>query len=857
MEFYLNGGKREYLGDLELTLLKYLREVEGITSTKDGCSGQGVCGACTVLINDKAKLACTTKMKKLEGRSVTTVEGFDLKVQQAFSKAFVEKGGIQCGFCIPGIVTAARGLLIKNLKPTVDEIKRAIQGNLCRCTGYKKIIDSILYTAEILRDDLILKKKDHSGKVGTRLPKYDAYDTVIGKREFVCDISLDGMLHGALKFSDYPRAKILSIDISKAQAYAGVVKVLIASDIPGERIVGLIVKDWPMMVCEGEITRYIGDVLAQVVAVTEDIAREAASLIEVKYKVLNPIVTVDQAKKNNAPKIHPEGNLLSKTKILRGDFIQARKLTAFVSKGTYFTQRIEHGFLETECAVAETTNREEERGVKLYSQGQGVYEDRKEIAKILNLPQDMVHVIQVQNGGGFGGKEDLTVQGHACLAAYLTGFPVRVFLTRDESMKMHPKRHPLRMKYEVGCNRKGMLTYLKADIDGDTGAYASVGMKVLERAAGHATSAYSVSCVDLTAQAYYTNNVPCGAMRGFGVNQTAFAMENCVEDLCTQGGFDRFKFRLDNCLKEGSMTASGQVLKGGIGVEKCLLALKDNFYKHKYAGIAVGIKNTGIGNGMTDEANCKIEIEEDGRVIIYHGWTEMGQGVHTMAIQTVCQETGISPDVIEVRVDTNSETVCGMTTSSRGTSLVGNSLIDACKKIKEDLLDSSLEQLAGKKYLGNWKCEFTTDLNDTTIKNQVTHFSYSYAAQLVTLNKFGKIDKVYAAHDAGRIMNPTLFEGQIEGSVHMGLGYALSEKFEMNNGYPVHTNLGKIGIIRAKDTPDVEVIGVEAHDLYGPYGAKGVGEVGLVPTAGAVACALFQYDGVRRYSLPIGVTKKR
>ncbi len=847
MKFTLNGETIDYTGDENLSLLKFLREIKNNTSAKDGCSGEGVCGACSVEIDGRAMISCRTIMKRIEGKSIITPDGMEQKLQEAFAHAFTVKGGIQCGYCTPGIVISAKALLAKNPTPSRDEITKAINRNLCRCTGYKKIIDSIEYAAELIKSDEI-PSLGPTGKVGTRLSKYQAPQTVIGKRPFVDDLREEEMLHGVLKFSDHPRAKVISINTKEASKLPGVKKIITAQDIPGERIIGLIAKDWPFMVKKGEITRYVGDVLCHVIATSEDIARDAATKIKIDYEVLTPITDVDEALKNTSDKIHEKGNLLDECSIIRGDIDKILKESKFVSKGLYNTQRIEHAFLETECALALPTK----DGVKLYSQGQGAYEDRKQVAKILNLSEKKVQVIQVQNGGGFGGKEDLTVQGHASLAAYIIKKPVRTHLTRTESMLMHPKRHPIRMDYILACNEKGKITLLIADIIGDTGAYASVGMKVLERAAGHATSAYHVPNVKINAKSVYTNNIPCGAMRGFGVNQTAFAMESCIDDLCEQGGFDRFKFRYDNALTEGSMVATGQVLKDAVGVKACLDLIKDQFSKEKYAGIAVGIKNCGIGNGMPDIGKLKVVIDNEKSVTIHHGWSEMGQGVHTMAQQYLCEETGIDPRIVKVIVDTDEDTVCGMTTSSRATSLVGHSMINACKKIKKDLATNTLKDLVGKVYHGQWMCDWTTIPGEEK-KNvePVTHYSYSYAAQLVCLDDNGKVKKIYAAHDAGRIVNPTLFEGQIEGAVHMGLGYALSEDFPMKDGRPLSTKLKDCKILRAKETPDVEVLGVEVNDPHGPHGARGVGEVGLVPTAAAVACAYYQFDKKRRYNLPL------
>ena len=516
---------------------------------------------------------------------------------------------------------------------------------------------------------------------------------------------------------------------------------------------------------------------------------------------------------------------------------------------------IEHGFMEPEAAIAYP----EDNGITVLSQGQGIYEDRKQIAKLLGIPSNRVRVTLVPNGGGFGGKEDLSVQGHAAIMSSALGVPVKVRLTRDESIRMHPKRHPVWMEYEVGCDENGKMTFVKAKFVGDTGAYASVGMKVLERAAGHATGAYHVPVADIEALAVYTNNIPCGAMRGFGVNQAAFGLESCIDDLCVQGSFDRWQFRYNNALDIGGITSTGQVIEGGAGIKATLDAVKDQFYaaerdQTRFAGLACGIKNTGVGNGVPDAASARITIAAVDRVVIDHGWTEMGQGVNTVALQVVCNETGLDPAIFEVNIDTQSKQVAGMTTASRATSLVGNALLDASTQLRQDLKTHDLGDLVGKVYQGQWKVDWTTKIG-ANVEEIRTHYSYSYATQLVVLDAGGQVQKVTAAHDAGRIINRNMFEGQIEGSIHMGLGYALTEELVMENGYPKSTRLRQMGILRAKEMPEVEVIGVEEPDPYGPYGAKGVGEIGLVPTAAAVANALYQFDGIRRTSLPMQAPK--
>ncbi len=875
--FYLNQRKVEYKGDENQLLLHYLREAEGIISVKDGCSGQAACGACMVEINGKARLSCTQKMKFLADAKVVTMEGIPAGVRDVIAKAYVEKGAVQCGFCTPGLIMRTKVLFSENPSPDREQIKKAISLNLCRCTGYVKIVDAIESALKRLRDNPLqdntpalagIQKptmdEHRSGMVGIghSLPKYEAYETAIGLRKFVNDMQFDGMLHGALRFSDHPRARVLSIDSSAASLMDGVIRIFTASDVLGDRYTGLIISDWPLMIAPGEITSYIGDVVAGVVAVDEDTARKAARMIKVEYEVFEPVSDMHQALRAESPQVHAgKPNLLEKCIVRRGEQVQTiLEKSAYSVSGVYETQRIEHAFLETEAALALPVD----HGIHLYSQGQGIYVDQRQIASLLGLDQDQVRVTLVPCGGGFGGREDMTVQGHVSLFAFLLQKPVKLHLSREESIMMHPKRHPVWMDISVGCDAMGMLTALWLRATGDTGAYASVGTKVMERVAGHASGGYHVPSVDIESLTVYTNNIPSGAMRGFGANQVAFALESCIDELCAKGGFDRWKFRYDNALDDGKMTATGQILGKGVGIKACLLALRDQFYAARFAGLACGIKNSGVGNGMADFSDVKISILQNGRVLIEHGWTEMGQGVQNMAIQTLHQETGIDASLIDVVVDTNAGIPTGMTTSSRATALLGNAIIDASMAIRQDFdqytpgcldlqgkgLTYALLQMAGNVYTGKYCCDWTTKPG-ADVEKIITHYSYGYAAQLVVLDEAGEIDKVYAAHDAGKIMNPMLFEGQIEGAVHMGLGYALTEDLPMYNGRLVSSKLSDCGILSAAQTPEIIVIGVEEPDPVGPYGAKGIGEIGLVPTAAAVANALCQFDGIRRKKLPM------
>lgn len=845
ISFTLNGEKIEYTGDEKKELLQYLRKEQGITSAKDGCSKQAACGACTVEINGKARLACVTKMRELKNAEVLTMEGFPEYIRDTIAKAYVNKGAVQCGFCTPGFIARTKILLQDNPKPTIDDVQKALRLHLCRCTGYKKIEQAILHASDAIAANEKIEITKTSGKVGVPHPKYQAYETAVGKRNFTDDIFLDGMLYAALKFSEYPSAKVLKINTEKAEKLKGVKRVFTANDIPGEQKVGLILQDWPLMVGIGKKVNYIGDVVAGVVAESEEIAREATALIEVDYEVFEPLTDVFEAMKGN--RIHAERpNNFEITHFKIGDADKVIDSSKYKYSNHFETQRVEHAFLEKEAAFAEPDG---DGGVVLYSQSQGVYEDRRQLSMILNIPEEKVRVVLIPNGGGFGGKEDLSIQGQTALFSYLLKKPVKLTLTREESIRLHPKRHPVFMDIELAANEKGELTALKLRAVGDTGAYASVGAKVMERVAGHAAGGYYIPVIDIEAKTVYTNNIPSGAMRGFGANQVLFALEACIDEICKQGGFDPWQFRYDNALVDGLSTSTGQKVYG-VGIRACLDKLKDQYQKAKYKGLACAIKNSGVGNGMIDESKVIIEILAEDKIRLHHGWTEMGQGVHNMALQTLCEETGFSPDNIEVVVDTEAQIKTGMTTSSRATALVGLAIINAAKSLKIDLEKNTLNELVGKKYNGQYTCDWTNKPG-ADVDKQLIHYSYGYAAQLCILDENGNIEKIVAAHDAGKIMNPMLFEGQIEGAVHMGLGYALTEDLPMENGYLKSDKLNHLKILRAHQTPRIEVIGVEVPDPVGPYGAKGIGEIGLIPTAAAVANAVSAFEGNRRVRLPL------
>ena len=854
MQFNLNGRTVDIRPRPDASLLEVLREDCGLRSMKDGCAPEGSCGACTVVVDGRAVVSCAQPASRVEGRTVVTLEGLPDASRDAWAEAFTVSGASQCGFCTPGIVMKAEVLLGRIPEPSREEVARALAGNLCRCTGYTKIIDAIGSVADGRRqgDGGAGAAAPLVGAgVGERVGRYEGAALALGEHAFVADMVVPGMVHGAIRFADHPRALVRGIDTSRAAAHPGVLAVVTWRDVPGERVQGLLTRDWPLLVAEGETTRYVGDVLAAVAATTRHAAREAAALIEVDYEVLTPVTDPAAALADGAPLVHASGNLLSTCVIGRGDVDGALAGAAHVATGTFETQRIEHAFLEPEAALAVPADPAAgEPAIRVFSQGQGAWEDRRQIASILGVPETAVRVTQVATGGAFGGKEDLGVQGHAALLAEVTGRPVLVALSRRESLRFHPKRHPLTMTYTVGCDPDGRLVAVRARIVGDTGAYASVGAKVLERAAGHACGAYRVPNVDVEALTVYTNNAPCGAMRGFGVPQVTFALEGLLDILAERVGIDRWEMRWRNALETGERTGTGQLLGPGVGLKRTLLAVRDAFQAARYAGIACGMKNTGIGNGVTERGLAVLRPEADGTVTLFHSWTEMGQGIHTALRQIVCNELGISPDRVRVVVDTDHELDTGETTASRATVLGGRAVLDATGRLRDALGTGRMEDLAGREFPGEFVVDWTT-APEGRDADPVTHLAYGWATQVVILDDTGRVDRVIAAQDVGRAINPLVLEGQIEGGVHMGLGYALSEAYDIVDGVPVTETMKGLGIIPATGMPTVECILIEEPQPDGPYGAKGAGEAVLVPTAAAVAGALHAFDGVRRTRLPM------
>jgi xanthine dehydrogenase molybdenum-binding subunit len=843
--FRLNGQEVRAAAD-HPHLLSALREELGITSAKDGCSPSGQCGCCTVLVDGKATVSCLVSMDKVTGREVTTLEGFEPAERDRLARAFAATGALQCGFCTPGIVVRTKSLLDqKGAALDRATIQSRLGAHLCRCTGYTKILEAV----ELLASGAPIPDPALPGGIGKPGVKYEAAKLALGDRGYIDDFEMYGMLHGALRLTDHARAEVLTIDLEPALRVPGVVAAFTAADVPGQLKVGLIHQDWPVFIPVGGRTSYTGDVIAIVVAEDARTARRAAALIEVEYRVLRPITDPIAAIDDPEDAVWGlEGNVLSRSNYRRGKVEDALGASAHTVHEVFQTQRVEHAFLEPESTLALPTG---EGGLLVYSGGQGVWDDRNQVAAVLGVEPSLITVELVSNGGAFGGKEDMANQAQTALAAYLLDRPVKCTLSREESFHLHSKRHPIRIEAWAGCDPEGRLTAFKARMVGDSGPYASVGMKVLERAAGHATGPYSVPAVNVEAVAVRTNNSVCGAFRGFGANQAQFAMEGVIDRLAEAVGISGWEIRRRNVVTPGAVWGPGQVMdEGCLGAQLCLEAIRPHYdqarAEGKAVGLGLGLKNSGLGNGFREVARAVVRFEPEGVVEVRHCWTEMGQGVHTVALQVAVEELGVAPDRVRVMVDTTRELGAGQTTGSRGTLMGAGAVAAACRAAMADGCREGVD------YPGEYRVDWTNSLAEG-MENPVIHSTFGYAAQVVVADRAsGRIEKVVAAHDVGRAVNPLLCEGQIEGSVHMGLGYALSEDFPCDDeGRPLHLTLRSLDIIRPRDMPPVEVILIESPQPNAPYGIKGVGEIGLVPTAGAVAAAYHDLDGQWRHRLPI------
>ena len=845
--FTVNGVLRTTEEDKPL--LRYLRDDLHLYSVKDGCS-EGACGTCTIVVDGKAVKSCVLTTKKAVGKTILTVEGLTHDEQEAFVYAFGKVGAVQCGFCIPGMVMAGKALIDQNPNPTEADIKKAIRGNICRCTGYKKIIEGIALTAAILRGDEHIDPELEKGDVygvGDRAFRTDVRGKVLGSGAYCDDIEMDGMVYASAVRSQYPRARVLDIDVSKAVALPGVLAVLTAEDVPNNKV-GHIQQDWDVMIAKGDITRCVGDAICLVVAEDEKVLAQAKKLVKISYEPLEPVRTIQEAMAEEAPSLHPNGNLCQQRHVTRGDAKTALANSKYVVTQSYKTPFTEHAFLEPECAVAFPYK----DGVKVYTSDQGVYDTRKEISIMLGWEPDRIVVENKFVGGGFGGKEDVSVQHLAVLAALKVNRPVKAKLTRQESINFHPKRHYMEGTFTLGCDENGIFTGLDCEIYFDTGAYASLCGPVLERACTHSVGPYCYQNTDIRGFGYYTNNPPAGAFRGFGVCQSEFALESNINLLAEKVGISPWEIRYRNAIEPGKVLPNGQIADCSTALKETLLAVKEVYEQNMdHAGIACAMKNAGVGVGLPDKGRCKLVVR-DGMVELYAAASDIGQGCATVFLQVLSQTTGL-PRLLLRNMGANSEVApdSGTTSGSRQTLITGEAVRMAAVDLKADMdkVNGDLSQLEGKEYFA----EFfdPTDKLGSDKPNPKSHVAYGFATHVVILDDEGQVKEVYAAHDSGKVVNPTSIQGQIEGGVLMGLGYALTEDFPLKDCVP-QAKYGTLGLMRSNQIPDIHAIYVEKEELLPfAYGAKGIGEIATIPTAPAVQGAYYAKDHILRTSLPM------
>ena len=862
-------------------LIRFLRDELRLTSVKDGCS-EGACGTCHVLIDGKATKACVPSTDKLEGKTILTVEGLSDWEKAVYTYAFGKAGAVQCGFCIPGMVISAKALLDANPVTTREEAAFAIRNNICRCTGYVKIIDGILLAAEIFRSGKLPEEKKTGYGVGERAVRVDVAEKVQGYGKYPDDLYVDGMLYAGAVRSKYPRARVLAIHKEKAEALPGVVGVYTAEDIPGEIKVGHLQQDWDAMIPVGRITHYLGDAICLVAAETKEALEQAKALVEIDYEPLKPVFSPTYASQPFAPLVHESGNLLCEKHVSRGNADQAIRDADYVLMYHYETPYTEHAFLEPECAVAYP----DEDGLTILSTDQGAYDTAREVSRLLGLPKEKIHVTNMLVGGGFGGKEDMTVQHHAALVAYLTGRPVKVKLSRKESMLVHPKRHPMKVTITMGCNRDGLIQGVKAEVVADTGAYASLGGPVLERACTHAAGPYHYENFEITGKAYYTNNPPAGAFRGFGVTQTCYAMEMTLTKMAHELGISPWEIRYRNAIRPGQTLPNGQIAPPSTGLVETLEAVKDICEQNKNVGIACAMKNAGVGVGIPDTGRCIVAVK-DGKLHIRSGASCIGQGLGTVLTQIVCTMLHCErEDVVYEAANTVNAPDSGTTSGSRQTLVTGEACRRACQKLlaaagadvrvsdysgiahrqgmeslpggnSSGTVGTELPEgasvdwraLEGQEFYGEYLAK-TDPLGAQNVENPISHVAYGYATHVCVLNDDGTIREIDAAHFVGKAINPLSCEGQIEGGVTMALGFTLTEHYPLYDCIP-SARFGTLGLFRADQVPPIHSILVEKEGQDMAFGAIGIGEITTIPTAPAVAGAYFALDGEMRTSLPL------
>lgn len=894
-------------------LVDVLRKRLYLTGTKVGC-GEGQCGTCTVLLDGRPVKSCIFPAERADGKTVLTIEGLSEIVDGALKlhplqTAFVDYGAVQCGFCTPGQIMAAYALLQNNPEPTSEDIHKALRRNLCRCGSYPSIEKAIHAAAESLRTGAPVQPPSvtdsvRPGKVVGRMAiRPDAADKVTGQAVFTDDLAFEGMLYARVKRAMTPHGILRKLDVSAAKASPGVVAVMTAEDLPGVHQHGLVYPDWPILVGLGERISYEGDAVAILAAETQEAADRAVALIEMEIEPLPVVSSAVQSAQPDAPQLRETGNLMEYIKVRKGDLAEGFAEADLIFEKTFTTPTMDHAFMEPECSVAVPTP---DGRMTVYVASQIPYEDRRQVAEALGWPQERVHIAGQIMGGGFGGKEDISGQIHSALLANVTGKPVKLLFDRTESLLVHPKRHATQITVKLGVKRDGHLTAAETLLYGDTGAYASLGDKVMTRATTHSAGCYVIPHTKADCYAMFTNNPPAGAFRGFGVIQASFAVESLMDMIARELKLDPFALRRMNALRTGTRTNTNQLLEDSVGLVDCLDQVEARL--HEVAGerpfepvreardgvdyvrtwgVAAAFKNTGLGSGADDSSGAIVELLPEGRFDVRSSAAELGQGLVTVLRMIVAEELDARPEDVCVHVmDTDAAPDGGPTTASRQTYVTGNAAKFAARVFRQKIVDFLVERyeaLPGDVSFKDSQItvgENTIDLEQlyqALVENNAPtsetyhyaapateplgtdgdiHFAFSFAVQAVQIEvnlETGEIKvlRVITANDAGEVINPLGFNAQVEGGTVMGVGHALMEEVQLVEGHNLTEGFRQYHIPGIMDTPLIDTYPVEAPTKDGPYGAKGIGEIVSIPTPPAIANALYSAVGLRVNSLPI------
>ena len=910
----LNVNGKQYSIDAVAgeTLSTLLRERLRLTGTKIGCE-EAECGACTVLVDGQPMMSCVYPAERADGKTIVTIEGLAQRVHEEMKlhplqEAFVEHGAVQCGFCIPGQIMTAYALLKRNPNPNSEDIRFALKDTLCRCAGYPSIENAIIAAAEALRTGESVQKPTHIPNsihehktVGHKHLRPEAVEKVTGDAIYTDDLKFDGMLYAKAKRAMIPHGFLKKLDVSKAKALPGVVSVLTAADVPAEKNHGLVIFDWPVMVGVGERVRYVGDALAIVAAESLEIADQALALIETEFD-LQPVITNPvMARQDGVPQIHEKGNLLKHIKVRKGDMDQGFAEADIVLEHTFHTPATDHAFIEPECSIAVPLP---DGRMEIYVGSQIPYQDRTQVARVMGWSEERVRIVGQLMGGGFGGKEDVMGQIHTAMLANVTQRPVKLLFDRRESLLVHPKRHATQIRVKIGAKKNGRLVAAETELYGDTGAYASLGEKVMTRATTHSAGPYDIPHVRADCYAMYTNNPPAGAFRGFGVTQSAFAVESMMDKLAEELNLDPVELRRMNALHVGSITNTGQELKESVGLLECIERVDAEMRKHnshpftprvdsanpnlvRAWGFASAYKNTGLGGGAPDISGADVELYEDGTFQVRSSAAELGQGLVTVMRLVVSEELAVAPEKVRVLVmDTDLTPNGGPTTASRQTFVTGNASRYAAKTLRDQITASMAEkfdvrpeqirfedgivhvnghslsyadvykEMKGMGQQPRVRYEYEAPKTQPLGTGGDMHFAFSFGVQAaeVEVNKLTgevKVLKVISANDVGFAVNPLGLQGQVEGGVMMGLGNCLTEEFIVENGNVVTDQLARYRVPGIMLTPEITAIIVEHPIASGPYGAKGVGEISSIPTTPAITNAIYNAVKVRFDKLPV------